>query len=294
MPDPFHPFKKNAGNDIMEAAMQRRPSRLALRALSSCVLLLLLLTSVAESADAGKGGADPRIPILLYHRFGPVLADSMTVTTPVFESHLKYLKDNGYTVIPLKQLVDYFLRKGPSPPPRSVVIVVDDGHKSVYSDMFPLVRKYGIPVTLFIYPSAISNAPYAMTWNQLRELKKSGFFDFQSHTYWHPNFKKDKKKLSPAAYDRFVDMQLKKSKERIEKELDLKVTLLAWPFGIDDDDLFRKASAAGYMAAFSIERHHAGISDNVMALPRYIVANSDRGKDFESLVNGSRQERVHR
>ncbi|HWR58864.1 MAG TPA: polysaccharide deacetylase family protein [Thermodesulfovibrionales bacterium] len=256
------------------------------------LILSLLPAAVTGSADAGKGPAGLQVPILLYHRFGPVVADSMTVTTPVFQSHLKYLKDNGYTVIPLKQLVDYLLRKGPPPPARSVVIVVDDGHKSVYTDMLPLVKEYNIPVTLFIYPSAISTASYAMTWEHLRELKKAGLFDFQSHTYWHPNFKKEKKKLSPAEYDKFVDMQLRKSKEKIEKELALRVTMLAWPFGIDDDGLLKKASEAGYLAAFSIERHHASISDNIMALPRYLMVNTDRGRSFESLLAGSRQDRI--
>jgi peptidoglycan/xylan/chitin deacetylase (PgdA/CDA1 family) len=225
-------------------------------------------------------------PILLYHRFGPEVSDSMTVTTPVFESHLKYLKDNGYTVIPLRQLVDYFLGKGLMPPHRSVVIVVDDGHKSVYTEMLPLVKKYRIPVTLFFYPSAISNASYAMTWEQIKELKKTGLFDFQSHTYWHPNFKKDKKKLSPTEYEKFVDMQLKKSKERLERELGNKVDMLAWPYGIHDEYLAAKAVHAGYIAAFTIERRPASTSDAIMALPRYLMTNADKGKAFENIVNG--------
>ena len=53
--------------------------------------------------------AEPfRVPILLYHRFGATVVDGMTITTPVFESHMKYLHDNGYTVIPLRQLVDHY------------------------------------------------------------------------------------------------------------------------------------------------------------------------------------------
>jgi peptidoglycan/xylan/chitin deacetylase (PgdA/CDA1 family) len=210
----------------------------------------------------------------------------MTVITSAFESHLKYLKDNGYTVIPLRQLVDYILGKGPMPPHRSVVIVVDDGHKSVYTDMLPLIKKYRIPVTLFLYPSAISNASYAMTWEQIKELKKTGLFDLQSHTYWHPNFKKDKKKLNPAEYEKFVDMQLKKSKERLERELGNKVDMLAWPFGIHDEYLAAKAARAGYIAAFTIERHHTSTSDAIMALPRYLMTNADKGKAFENIING--------
>lgn len=229
---------------------------------------------------------DFSVPILLYHRFGPTVADSMTIKTSVFEEQLKYLRDNGYRVIPLRQVVDFYLRKGPAPPPKSVVIVEDDAHRSVYTDMLPLVKKYNVPVTVFIYPSAISNASYAMTWDQLRELKKTGLFDFQSHTYWHPNFRRERRKLPPAEFDRLVESQLRKSKERIERELGVTVEMLAWPFGIHDDDLIRRAGAMGYRATFTIEPRHVTPAESVMALPRYLVSNGDRGRAFVQLLEG--------
>lgn len=258
-------------------------------------LLLFLLSSAPSTAgrSAHQKEISPvfRMPVLLYHRFGPVVADSMTVTTPVFESNLKYLKDNGYTVIPLRQLVDYYLRKSPPLPPRAVVIAADDGHKSVYTIMFPIIKKYRIPVTLFIYPSAISNASYAMTWDQLRELKRSGFFDIQSHSYWHPNFKKENRRLKLGEYEKFVEMQFKKSKEKLEKELGGKVDMLAWPFGIYDDYLIHKATEAGYVAAFTIERRTVTNLDNVMILPRYLMTNADGGKAFERILLGNLPQR---
>jgi peptidoglycan/xylan/chitin deacetylase (PgdA/CDA1 family) len=254
------------------------------------ILVLLIFFGALSSHGAltknGENPASAGVPILLYHRFGPVVADSMTVTIPVFESHLKYLRENGYTVIPLRQLVNYYLGHGQPPPSKSVVLTADDGHKSVYTDMFPLIKKYHIPVTLFIYPSAISNASYAMTWDQMREMKKSSLIDIQSHTYWHPNFKKDKRRLSPSAYRKSVDMQLKKSKERLEKELGARVDMLAWPFGIYDEDLKKEAAADGYIAAFTMVRRHSGTSDNIMTLPRYLMTDRDRGKVFVRILLG--------
>jgi peptidoglycan/xylan/chitin deacetylase (PgdA/CDA1 family) len=252
------------------------------------VLLMMGLTSTrGESSEKEANSLGTSVPILLYHRFGPSAVDSMTVTTTVFESQLRYLIENGYTVIPLRQLVDYRLGKRQTFPSRSLVITTDDGHQSVYTDMFPLLRKYRLPVTLFLYPSAISNAPYAMTWDQLREIKTSSLVDFQSHTFWHPNFKKDRERLKPVEYEDFVEMQLRKSKEKLEKELDMKVDMLAWPFGIYDDELIRKAAQAGYVATFTMERHHTNTSDNGMALPRYLITNADREKAFGRILAGS-------
>jgi peptidoglycan/xylan/chitin deacetylase (PgdA/CDA1 family) len=251
------------------------------------LLMFVLLSSSTPAASAGgKMRAQSRVPILIYHRFGSAVADSMTVTTAVFESQLRYLRDNGYTVIPLRSLVGYFLGKVPPPPPRSVVITADDGHKSVYTEMLPIVKEYGIPVTLFIYPSAISNASYAMTWKQLREIKGTGLFDIQSHTYWHPNFSNEKRRSKPADYVKFVDMQFKKSKERIEKEVGGRVDMLAWPFGIYDDWLMTRAKEDGYIAGFTMVRRNASPSDNIMALPRYIMTDRDRGKVFGRLLDG--------
>jgi peptidoglycan/xylan/chitin deacetylase (PgdA/CDA1 family) len=252
----------------------------------------------------------------------------MTVTTSAFESHLQYLKDHGYAVIPLRHLVDHYLGKRPSLPARSLVITVDDGHKSVYTEMFPLLRKYHTPVTLFLYPSAISNASYAMTWNQLREIKETDLFDFQSHTFWHPNFKEERKRLKPAEYEDFVEKQLKKSRERLQREFNInpstpqsegqglpstraqaeglrvdperrfstppsktrlgavervKVDMLAWPFGIYDEWLIRKGIEAGYVAGFTMERRHASPSDNMMALPRYLLVGNN---SIRTLLDG--------
>ena len=256
-------------------------------------LFLLSTVSLAQNLTQQKPAVTQgvNVPILLYHRLGPTVADGMTMKTSVFEEHLKYLRDNGYKVIPLRQLVDWYQKKGPAPAAKSVVIVEDDAHKSVYSDMLPLAKKYNVPVTVFIYPSAISNAKYAVTWDQLRELKKTGLFDFQSHTYWHPNFKKDRKKMSPAEFDKSTTMQLTKSKARIEKELGVKVDMLAWPFGIYDDDLLRRAQAAGYSATFTIERRHATPSESVIKLPRYLLINADQGKAFAQILAGTAPQR---
>ena len=251
------------------------------------IVTLLIVSLPLLSPMSAPAGESFRVPILLYHRFGATVADGMTITTPVFAAQMKYLHDNGYKVIPLRQLVAYYRGTAAAPGHKSVVIVEDDAHKSVYSDMLPIIKEYRYPVTIFAYPSAISNAKYAMTWDQMRELTKSGLFEVQSHTYWHPNFKRERKKLSRSALDALVMMQLKKSKARLETELGTKVDMLAWPFGIYDDYLIGKARETGYGATFTIERRHATAADSVFKLPRYLLINADSGKAFVQLLEGN-------
>ena len=116
---------------------------------------------------ASLAAAHCRLPILVYHRFAATAADSMTVRTDRFAAQLDYLAGHGYMVVPLHQAVACLRGEAVALPPKALAITVDDGHRSVYTDMLPLVRQRRIPVTLFIYPSAISNAAYALTWEQL-------------------------------------------------------------------------------------------------------------------------------
>lgn len=251
----------------------------------------LLAIFLALSVFSGIAVADnsTQVPILTYHNFDPSVPGSMTENTAMFEEQLKWLKDNGYTVIPLKQLVSYLEGKTPSIPTKSVVITADDGKESVYKYMYPLAKKYNIPVTLFIYPSAISNASYAMTWDQLREMQKSGLVDIQGHTYWHPNFKQDKKKMTNADWQKDLDTQLVKSKKVLEEKMGTQITLLAWPFGIYTPELEQAAKNAGYEMAFSIDGRSANRSENPMSQPRYLIVESEGINTFASIIEGKAQ-----
>jgi peptidoglycan/xylan/chitin deacetylase (PgdA/CDA1 family) len=258
----------------------------------AAVILPLALSLGAVSRGFGAAGPSWRVPILVYHRFAATPADSMTVTTETFESHLRALADEGVRVIPLRELVECLRHAGACPAERSVVITADDGHRSVYSDMLPLVRRYAVPVTLFVYPSAVSRADYALGWDQLRGLIGTGLFEVQAHTWWHPDFRAEKRERAPADYARFVDGQLRRSRERLARELGTPIDLLAWPFGIHDPDLDRRAAALGYAAAFTLEPRPVGPSDDLMALPRYLMSEGLRGRAFARLLGAARAGRA--
>ncbi|MDH4099341.1 MAG: polysaccharide deacetylase family protein [Nitrospirota bacterium] len=257
--------------------------------LTSVLFLIVSLFSGIGPAEAQPSVPSKAysVPVILYHRFADTSSNEMTVTVREFEEQMALIKKEGYTVIPLKQLVDAYLGKGAFPPPKSVVLVVDDAHRSFYETGHPIMKRLGYPATLFVYPSCISRASYAMTWEQLREVGKNGV-DIQSHTYYHPNFKVEARKQSPADYEKFVNDQLRKSKRVLEEKIGKQISYLAYPFGLFDDVVERKLLENGYEAGFSIVRKSNGPADVKTRLNRYLIVPRTSLKEFKRILETSR------
>ena len=254
------------------------------------ILLLITTTFFPYTAEANDS---LNIPILVYHNLNPTKPGSMNLTPQRVEGQFKWLKDNGYTVIPLKNVVEYLQGKRDSLPAKAVVITADDGWKSDYTYLYPLVKKYNIPVTLFIYPQTISEGKNALTWTELKELQQTGLFDVQDHTYSHPNFKHMKKQLSPAAYQKFVTNELVKSKQILEQKLGTPISLLAWPFGIYDPYLEQAAANAGYSMAFTIDYRTANKNFRPMAQPRFMMVEGQSMATFTGIIKEAGKKSHH-
>lgn len=259
-PPPLH--GKGRGGDGLQQQLLTSTQKMV-----SVIILTLTLLLSQGSAWATN------VTILCYHRFGATVADSMTTRTSVFEQQLARLKQDGYTFVPLATAVAG-LRGEAKLPAKPVVLTVDDGHRTVYSDLLPIIRREHLPVTLFIYPSAISNADYAMTWEQIKEVLAEPGVEVQSHTYWHPNFKTEKKRLAADEYQKLVRIQLEKSKLTLKKKLGVDPPYLAWPFGLYDEALEKAASTAGYSAALALGDRVATEKDSLLALPRYLIVDA--------------------
>jgi len=236
-------------------------------------LLSIALGAVPVAVlTAPPGCANPQIPILVYHRFDAVKPGPTTMMTSVFEQQLDWLATHHYQITPLRTVVDSLRGNAPPIAGQPVAITADDGHVSVYTNLFPIIRRRHIPVTLFIYPSAISNASYALTWDQLAEMLKSGLVDVQSHTYWHPNFRQERAHRTADDYRRFVDIQLQRSKDVVQRRLGVSIDMLAWPYGIVDTTLEEAATRAGYKYAYAFAGGWAHEGMDPLAIPRIPVS----------------------
>jgi peptidoglycan/xylan/chitin deacetylase (PgdA/CDA1 family) len=255
--------------------------------LGATVVMVSALTIIGIDVPRAATNAQSQVTgvsILVYHRVLPTVTNEMTLRPSTLQWQMDYLKSHRYPIVPLRSVVAYLLGKGPAPPASAVVITVDDGHRSVYTEVLPVIRRLNAPVTLFIYPSAISNASYALTWAQLAELQHTGLFTIESHTYWHPNFKVEHRRLAPDAYREFVTRQMCRSRSVLEQHAGTAPSLLAWPFGVYEDEAIEIARKCGYAAAFTLGARGVTPGASMMTLPRFLVTDKAVGKAFAAML----------
>ena len=198
-----------------------------------------------------KSGGYQTVPVLVYYSFSKNKPGKTPVTQDDFKAQMKYLKENGYNVITLDQLLD-FLDYKEQIPEKSVVITFDDGWRSIYNIAFPIMKEYGFPATLFIYTDFIGGGK-AISWKQVKKLSENGF-DIQCKTKTHRNLAAKKKKESFKKYFKSLEMEISYPKKLIKKKLNKECKYQAYPYGKTNNLVIAMLKKHGYRAAFTVER----------------------------------------
>jgi peptidoglycan/xylan/chitin deacetylase (PgdA/CDA1 family) len=203
-----------------------------------------------------RGGLTPEgfqtVPVLCYHQFSETETERMTVTRSAFEKQMRFLKDEGYRVISLDQLLDFIDFKGELPR-RAVVITIDDGWRSTYDIAYPILKRYGYPATLFVYTDLIMGGAKTLDWDLIREMSVNGI-DIQCHTKTHSDLNRKATQQSMRDYLEGVKRELTESAAVIQSKVGKKVTYLAYPYGETNSLVVAVAKKLGYRGAFTVER----------------------------------------
>src|SRR5712691_13425548 len=190
---------------------------------------------------ARRQPADPTEPngaiVLCYHIVEAPHDPRMEISRDTFRQQLQYLEMTGYNVIPLRHLYEYVTGKRTALPPNPVVITIDDGWRSTYTEAYPELKKRGFPFTVFLYPQIIGKTAYALTWKQVKEMADAGV-DIESHSYSHPFLTQRRHAtLDATQYAQWLHHELVESKHILERETGHPVSFLAYPYGDYDHHL---------------------------------------------------------
>jgi peptidoglycan/xylan/chitin deacetylase (PgdA/CDA1 family) len=219
--------------------------------------LLLPQAATAQSADSVL----PRGVILSYSRFNDDTSAS-SITADQFEAHLAELSAGNYAVWPLSRLVDA-LTAGRTVPERTVVITLDEAHRSAYDVALPLLRRYDFPATLFITTDTVDRAgPESLTWDQISQMARSGV-ELGNQSASHPHL---------LGQDRaYVMGQFARAGERIRAETGISPTVAAYPYGEFSDEVQDILRSLGYRAAVGQQSGVAHARGDFFAMPRFAM-----------------------
>ena len=199
------------------------------------------------SPRAPASGVVLRVPVLMYHYISAVPANQagdrfavdLRVPPDLFEQHLAYLRDEGYTTISVPMMWDA-LNGAATLPAKPVVLSFDDGYADAYSNALPLLRKYGFIGTFFITCNLVGKPGY-LTWDQVRELDAAGM-DIESHAMDHKSMSAFS--LAGLAY------QMGQARATLAQQLGHEVRFFAYPSGDYNATALQGVAANGYAAAF--------------------------------------------
>lgn len=215
------------------------------------------------------------VPILMYHHLQDLPSDATelrltwTVAPAHFDAQMALIAQRGFHAITMAQLVGQ-LKEGRPLPAKPIIISFDDGWEEQYTVAFPILKKYHLIGTFFVYTRPIDHAPY-MTWAQLQEMSAAGM-DIQAHTLTHPHLRA----LSPdEAMKEIAD-----SKSIIETRLGKPVVAFDYPFGEYNASIIDMLKRAGYESAVTLAAGYTQRADELFTLHRIRVSYRDTLDDL--------------
>ncbi len=125
------------------------------------------------------------VPVLMYHSINPKTDSVMhrlIVSPRAFEKQMQFLKSHKYNVVSL-ETVGRMIKNKEKIPHNTVAITFDDGYKDNYTYAYPVLKKLGLPATIFvIYDEVDRSQNDRLSWEEIKEMQASGLISIGGHT----------------------------------------------------------------------------------------------------------------
>jgi len=285
------------------------PMRSIVFLIACCLMLSNPTCRLLQAETSSRSRASHPVAALVYHHFlsdeearrHPSRLDDLTVSASQLREQLEYLNKKQATALTTDELLKHVFGEKEAPP-RSFVIVIDDGYDSVYRVAWPILKELGIPAALAVmvrasedpaawsrrYPGGIPH----MSWPQILEMQKPVkcgtrervLVSIESHTYdRHVNLREEERKKIPLgekdAFHRSLEADLRKAREIIQLRTGglSRGDLLVWPHGATSSSLVQVARRAGYKGTFAGLGATIRTGTDPLRMPRIHAGSGVRG-----------------
>lgn len=277
----------------------------------ACLAWLALAAGKLQAADSTFLAINYHDIIEQEERVPPF--DRVAVSQTHFESHFAWLKQQGYHVVSVQQVIDAAEGKS-ALPDKAVLLTFDDGYQSFYSRVFPLLKKYQYPATVALVGSwmdgkARPDMPgnkQMLSWEQVRELAQSGLVEIASHSYGlHQGITANPQGSEQAAavtrrfdlssqryeddvaYRQRLREAMEQSSEFIFQRIGLRPRVMVWPYGEYNEETLEAAKAAGFSVTMGL-RDGANTLADLGTVKRLLIADDPDAARFAEIVMGLR------
>lgn len=281
--------------------------------MASRALILVLLVLCLPGAALAAGS----FRVLCYHdiqndvRVNP---DPYAIDTAELVSQFSWLKENGYRVIGMDDVIA--AREGRRPlPDKAVMLTFDDGFRSVYTRVYPLLKLFNYPAVVALsgrwldvpsgkaveYDGRQVPRDTFLSWEQINEMSASGLVEIASHSYdLHRGVVANPQgNLIPAAVaHRYEDGRYEDERayvERVRQDLARNSALIkartgraprvmVWPYGRDSGELVEIARKLGMPYAMNLAGSDNQAGGDLARIQRTLIDDNLPLSDFIPLV----------
>ncbi|GBG57843.1 hypothetical protein SPFL3102_01563 [Sporomusaceae bacterium FL31] len=263
-------------------------------------LLILLLLPHTAQAQAAR----PAVLVLNYHDVGTPTSP-YTVTKANLEQHFKLLQEQGFH--PISPELYLAACKGEAElPAKPVLLTFDDGYRSFYTDVYPLLQQYHYPallsvVTAWQQTGAPADIGQLATWEQLRTMEASGLVTIGSHSHNSHRFipinsfgdraqalasreYRDGQYETAEQYRQRVQNDMEQTQAALTNNLGHPAKFYVWPYGEYTDTAVELANAAGFELTFALD-DETSTAIQPSAVQRTIIYDNPTGPQFLQLLS---------
>jgi peptidoglycan/xylan/chitin deacetylase (PgdA/CDA1 family) len=253
--------QRNSGPFMVESMQQETTPSVVDRASGP-----FMVEGIPAHASAPE---DTLIPVLVYHhvRAQEGWAKStwswkMTVSPAVFDAHMQWLDDHGYTTITLDTLTS-IVNGEQAGPTKPVVVTFDDNNLNVLQDAVPAMVRRGQIGVFYLVANRLDN-PAFIGRAHIPDLITKGM-DIQSHTLTHAGLTN----LNNAQ----ADWELTESKRLLEEATGKPVRHVAYPLTMHNPRIRERAALAGYVTGTIMDPRPMKMNDDKFKIPRIMMTD---------------------
>lgn len=220
------------------------------------------------------------VPILMYHAiddYKGVGLKELFVPPNNFEAQMRYLKENGFTLLTFEHWNEVNQVNKP------ILITFDDGMKNNMNALRVLQElkdeQFQPTATEYVIAGYIDSGSYRLSTEDIKEMVDSGIFSIQSHTMSHADLPKITN----------YEEELHASKDKIEQITGKPVIAIAYPYGHYDERVMEETKKYYKFATTTKPGQfiETGEPNEMLLMHRVRISYSTTIKQFAALVESN-------